>query len=309
MATLANAQISLPDLSKPPNKPILFGGDAISTSLNERDFALSPDGTELYFTVSLPKFTLQTIVFCQKKKDGNWSPPEVVSFSGRYSDLEPTFSADGNTLYFASNRPVSGDKLKDFDIWKVTRAGQAWGEPVNLGPVINSASNEFYPSVAKNGNIYFTATYDKGVGLEDIYLSEWKDGTYLSPVVLDTTINSKGYEFNAYVSPNEDYIIFTSYGRKDDLGGGDLYMSTKSKGKWMTAKHLTGLNSPQLDYCPYVSPDGKILFFTSERHQLPNSNSKEKATYQSIKEMTNFILNGSGNIYWVDFDVVKNSSQ
>jgi Tol biopolymer transport system component len=232
---------------------------------------------------------------------------QLHPFAGKYSDLEPAFSVDGNTLYFASNRPLSGNAIKDFDIWKVTRTNNKWGEPENLGATINTASDEFYPSVAKNGNLYFTATYAGGPGREDIYMSKLHQNQYQKPIALDSGVNTKFYEFNPFVSPEEDYIIFTSYGRKDDIGGGDLYISLKDEhGNWKPAKHLSQINSKQLDYCPFVSADGKSLFFTSERHQLPTS-FPTNTNYQTIFESKDKPLNGTGNIYWVNFQSLLSS--
>jgi WD40-like Beta Propeller Repeat len=295
-------------LETPPAKLSLLGESNISTSVNERDFVISPDGSEIYYTISTPKSTFQTIVVCKNMGNGKWSQPEIAPFAGEFSDLEPAISADGKTLFFASNRPVSGTEPKDFDIWKVERNGSGWGKPVNLGTTVNTEADEFYPSITKNGNLYFTAQYKGGVGREDIYVAEWKNMQYQKAVVLDTAVNSKAYEFNAFVSPDERFIIFTSYGRKDDSGGGDLYMSVKdAQGKWQPAKNLTALNSKQLDYCPYVSPNGKALFFTSERHQLPVSFQAGKASVKAIKEIVASPLNGTGNIYWIKFSSVTDS--
>ena len=294
-------------LNNPPSAPALFEAGFISTPLNERDFAISPDGNEIYYTISTPKSTFQTIVFIQQQKDGTWSLPKIAPFAGNFSDLEPAFTADGNTLFFASNRPVEGETPKDFDIWKVTRSGSGWGEPVNLGTTINTETDEFYPSVTKNGNLYFTATYEEGPGREDIYCSTMKNGEYQKPVPLDTAVNSKFYEFNAFVSPDEKFILYTCYGRAD-TGGGDLYISIKdSNGKWQPSQNLKTLNSKQLDYCPYVSPDGTTLFFTSDRHDLPVSFTQQKATVKALQEVLESPLNGNGNIFWVDFKKVLES--
>ncbi|MGO8055647.1 hypothetical protein, partial [Rhizobium leguminosarum] len=106
--------------------------------------------------------------------------------------------------------------------------------------------------------------YKNGIGKEDIYMARINNGKYEEPVALDSAVNSKTYEFNAFVSPDESFIIFSSFGRKDDLGGGDLYMSVKDeKGEWQPAKHLSILNTTRIDYCPFVSNNKKILFFTS----------------------------------------------
>jgi Tol biopolymer transport system component len=292
------------DFHQPPGEPALLAEGFISSPINERDFALSPDGNEIYYTISTPQSTFQTIVYSQKDKAGNWTPPEVVSFAGNFSDLEPAFSADGKTLYFASNRPLAGNQLKDFDIWMTERIGNTWSEPKNLGAPINTETDEFYPSIANSGNLYFTAQYKEGVGREDIFMAQWKNGKYEKPIALDTAINSKGFEFNAFIDPNEKFILFTGYGRKDDTGRGDLYLSLKdAKGNWLPSKNVKFLNSAKLDYCPYVSPDKKILFFTSERGELPLS-FESKTTYNQIQKINQSTLNGTGNIYWVSFDKV-----
>ena len=292
------------EFKNPPGEATLLAEGFISTSINERDFALSPDGNEIYFTVSTPQSTFQTIVVCKKDKTGNWSKPEIVSFAGKFSDLEPALSIDGKKLFFASNRPLDGNKPKDFDIWVVERNGNSWSEAKNLGAPVNTEADEFYPSLAKSGNLYFTAQYAEGVGREDIFLASWKNGAFEKPVALDTAVNSKGYEFNAFVDPDEKFILFTGYGRKDDMGRGDLYMSLKDDGgHWLPAKNIKFLNSPKLDYCPYVSPDKKILFFTSERSSLPVSFEK-KASYDQVLKINQSTLNGTGNIYWVSLEKI-----
>jgi hypothetical protein len=305
MATLSIAQKNvLPAFNSPPKEVTLFGEDFISTHLNERDFAISPDGSEIYYTISTPKSTFQTIVSSKKNKQGQWSAPEIVSFAGEFSDLEPVFSTDGQALYFASNRPTTGTTPKDFDIWKVKRGDTGWGTPENLGSDINTEGDEFYPAITKSGNLYFTAAYKNGPGREDIYVSEFRNGEFGKPSALDSAVNTKFYEFNAFVDQDEKYILFTSYGRKDDMGGGDLYLSVKdTQGTWQPAKNLKSINSKQLDYCPYLTTDGRALFFTSERHQLPTNFSK-KATYKDVVNSNSNTINGTGNIYWIDFQKV-----
>jgi hypothetical protein len=295
------------DLKKTPSTAELFGKGIISTGMSERDFALSPDGNEIYYTVQLPSSLFHAIVTLKKDQSGNWSKPEVASFSGHYSDLEPAFSADGQRLYFSSNRPINGEKPKDFDLWWVERNKGTWSEP-KLITELSTTGNEFYPTLTANGNIYFTAEYKNGVGKEDIFCAKWENGHFLAPVPLDTNINSKTYEFNAFVSPDEEFIIFSSYGRPDDKGRGDLYISMKnSEGKWQPAKNLSLLNSEKLDYCPFVSFDKKILFFTSEKHLLPSTYNGKGISYAALQKISSEPMNGGGNIYWISWETVLQS--
>jgi hypothetical protein len=287
----------------PPSTVSLFNELDINTGLRERDFALSPDGTEIFYTLQSPQGDFQTILYLKKDSKGKWSKPEIAPFAGKYSDLEPAFTPDGKKLFFASNRPLTGQTTKDFDIWCVEKKGNKWGDPINLGEPVNTSTDEFYPSITLRGNLYFTAAYKNAVGKEDIYLAVFENGKYNTPVPLDSAVNSTTYEFNAFVSPDEQFIIFTSYGRTDDKGRGDLYLSTKDlDGRWQPAKNLTLLNSEKMDYCPFVSFDKKKLFFTSERHALKGSYPDKPATFDDLVASYSGSLNGGGNIYWVSFD-------
>jgi hypothetical protein len=184
-----------------PATASLFNEVKVNTNLRERDFALSPDGTEIFYTLQSPQGNFQTILSLKKDSKGKWSQPEVAPFAGKYSDLEPAFSPDGKKLFFASNRPLTGNTIKDFDIWCVEKNDSKWGEPKNLGEPVNSSSDEYFPSITITGNLYFTAAYKNSVGKEDIYLSVFENGKYNTPVPLDTAVNSTTFEFNAFVSP------------------------------------------------------------------------------------------------------------
>lgn len=266
---------------------------------NARDISISENGLELYFTAQSIKQDFSAIMV-STYENNEWRAPQVCSFSGKYQDLEPFISQDGLTLYFASNRPVKGRENEEvnYDIWKVERSNlnSGWSSPINLGISINTEADEFYPSVANNRNLYFTAALKNGLGKEDIYVSEYKEGEYILPTPLPESINSVGYEFNAFVAPDESYLIFTGYRREGGLGRGDLYISKKNKkGNWQVATHLSTLiNSAGIDYCPFVK-DG-VLYFSSDRSDLKSAYDEQLSTEQFMQEL-NKVTNGKSRIY------------
>ncbi|QEM11253.1 PD40 domain-containing protein [Mucilaginibacter rubeus] len=300
------AQLSYPDATLPADTPRLFAQGILTDGLSNRDFTISSKGDEIFFTLQQPRFITSTILHIQKK-NGKWGKPEVAPFSGRYRDLEASFSPDGQTIYFSSDRPLNeNDSVakKDFDIWRVKRGKSGdWSQPENLGPQVNSAKSEYYPSVAKNGNLYFTVEADYGKGSEDIVICKPTATGYTKPESLPEDVNTKYDEFNAFIDPDEQFIIFSCYGRADDLGHGDLYISHKDKsGNWLPAKHLPApINSTALDYCPFISADKKHLIFTSNRvnNQLNNGQAK---TYRQLQALLNSPGNGWDDIYWVKFN-------
>jgi WD40 repeat protein len=286
--------------------PRIFGPGKVSDALSNRDMAISPDGDELFYTIQAVRGQVSMIVRMYYS-GGAWRGPEMAPFSGRYGDLEPAYSAGGDTLYFASNRPLlEGGTLKDYDIWMVRKSKGNWGEPLRLDTVINTEKDEFYPSVARNGNLYFTREMKNGKGREDIVVSEWKDGRYQPPYSLPEAINSDKYEFNAFVDPEEQYILFSSFGRSDDLGGGDLYLSFKDhRGNWTQAVHLDStINSSGIDFCPYVSPGGRYLFFTSGKMRSEPPFARP-LTFGDLRNLLGSPGNGLNDIYWVDWKAVR----
>lgn len=116
---------------------------------------------------------------------------------------------------------------KDYDVWYVERKNTdaPWSKPINLGKPVNTGHNEFYPSVSKNNNLYFTSDSPESKGKDDIFFSPWENEKYLQPLLLSDSINTEGYEFNSFVSQDESYLIFSGYNRKDGFGSGDLYIS------------------------------------------------------------------------------------
>ena len=178
-----------------------------------------------------------------------------------------------------------------------------WNGPFRLDTLINTSKNEYYPSIAANGNLYFTR--DNGETKEDLFVSKYKDDKYEVPATLPPAINSVGFEFNAFIDPSEKFIVFSSYGRKDDLGGGDLYISKKKEGIWQQAVHMEApFNSSSLDYCPFISFNKQYFFFTSKRSVIKFPFKKQK----SLSELEKLFLasgNGSDDIYVVSIEAIK----
>lgn len=270
-----------------------------------RDVALTESGSEAYITIQSHLGELSVLAHIEKR-EGIWGEPVIMPFSGKYADLEPFLSKDGLSLYFSSNRPLTETDVqpKDFDIWYVEREtlDAEWGDPVNLGPPVNTSHNEFYPSLAANKNLYFTSDMNASKTKDDILFSAWTASGYAEPKILSEAINSAGHEFNAYISPEENYIIFTSYNRKGGFGSGDLYLSFRNEaGEWTEAVNMgEDYNSKSMDYCPFVDVRSNTLYFTSKRSAV-----KQVNDLNSIDEVMLEISqyeNGFSRIYKVPFD-------
>ncbi len=269
---------------------------------NVRDIAISPNGDEAMFSAQSVMGNISVIITLVKE-NGKWSRPKIASFSGQFFDLEPFFSHDGLKLYFVSTRPLdrSTKKPKDFDIWFVKRKDlkSAWSKPINMGSPINTEHGEFYPSISKNGNFYFTRDNPELKRKDDIYVSKNINGHLTEPVVLPHVINSEGYEYNAFIAPDESYLIYGCYNRADGLGSGDLYISYNTEAGWSEAKNLGHkINSTKMDYCPYVDVKTNTLYFTSKLDNTKTEFEKPLTINELLSEF-NKSDNGSSKLYQV----------
>jgi len=305
-STIRAGQVTAPYLGqKPPGMVAeVFAPGTVSTGAMERDVAITPDGREIYFGVSGPSY-LYTAVLVTRFVDGRWTDPEVVPHldDPRYLNLEAALSPDGNRLYFLSTRPDTehGGAAGNQDIWMMTRTPSGWSEPDNLGAPVNSDLPEYYPSLTRDGTIYFTRE-EKGSRISYIWRARMAGGQYQTPEKLPPQVNGGRSHYNAFVAPDESYIIVPTDGRADTIGGCDYYVSFRTPDdRWSEPQNLgPAVNSAgSAEYSPYVSPDGRYFFFMATRLDRP-----ERLTAGLLRALHARPRNGNADIYWIDASVV-----
>jgi Tol biopolymer transport system component len=200
-------------------------------------------------------------IWWMKRVNNRWNPPEPASFSinSGGNDGEPFFSPDGKRIYFNSNRPDPRQKSQGKEnIWYVERTAKGWSDPSPVDQVINQMNMHWQFSVDKNGNIYFASDNAGGFGMQDIYCSKLVQGKYQIPENLGNKINTDKGDMTPFVSPDGNYLIFSS--------GLELYISFKDRnGDWIKALNLGSPLNTGFELCPIVTPDGKFIIFLSGR--------------------------------------------
>jgi WD40-like Beta Propeller Repeat len=149
-----------------------------------------------------------------------------------------------------------------------------WSEPVNLGPLINTASNDQHPALSKDGlSLYFTSNRPGGYGADDIWVSQRAsvDDPWGPPQNLGPTINAGGVDFSPAFSRDGHWLFFNS-DRPGGFGGADIWVSYRQDVHddfaWQTPINLgPGVNSPYEDSGPTLFEDEEngitTLYFTS----------------------------------------------
>jgi hypothetical protein len=294
----------------------LVGPGVISTGLQETSAALTPDGRTLYFMRSDAAESDDTILMSQRHGD-RWSTPVVASFSGEWHDSEPTIAPDGQRLYFVSNRPatpgaapvmaeMSGTHFSGTNLWYVERQHDGhWGEPVHVDGALNDGAMIYNPSVASNGNIYFSAHRDDSGAHYQIYVARHTGQGFAVPQRLDLG-DIKLNRMDPAVDPQERFLLFAG-NEGDSLGSADIYIAFRqADGRWSKPEHLDGeVNSKMLENAPSLGHSFGELYVSSSRGYEPHF-PKPRDTLATLQQRLQMPLNGSRNLWRFDIsDVLR----
>jgi Tol biopolymer transport system component len=223
----------------------------------------------------LAGFTLWSVYLAAAPKYSDWSPAINLgaAVNSAAEDFAPYVSKNALSLYFASTRPGG---LGGEDLWVSKRAGSdaPWGEPVNLGPIINTEANERSPGLSRDGrHLYFATTRPGGSGGFDIWVS-WRHDTrddfgWQPPVNLGPELNSTGTDAGPAYFENDDAgvpLLFLSSNRAGGSGGLDIYVSALTgSGSFGPPVLINELNTAVNDLTPGVRHDGLEIFIASNR--------------------------------------------
>lgn len=294
----------------------LVGPGVISTGLQETSAALTPDGKTLYFMRSDMAESDDTILMSQRRGDA-WSTPVVASFSGEWHDSEPTLSPDGQRLYFVSNRPTTpggaplmaemgGQHFSGTNLWYVQRQKNGgWGQPVHVDGALNDGAMIYNPSVAANGDIYFSAHRDDSGAHYQIYVARQTDQGLAAPQRVELG-DLKNNRMDPTVDAQERFLLFAG-NEGDSLGSADIYIAFhQADGSWGKPERLGGeINSKLLENAPSLGRKFGELYVSSSRGYEPTF-PKRRDTLATLQQRLQSPLNGSRNIWRFDIsDVLR----
>lgn len=207
----------------------------INTENNEGTVAFNRDFTEVFFTRCFggKKDAADYCKIMVSEGSGDsWSTPRVLNFLKEgVNYVHPSLSADGNTLYFASDDP---EGWGGWDIYASERLTDGeWSEPILMSRVINTQGDEKFPFIDAD-TLYFASDNHTGLGGLDIFRTfQMDNGSWAPPYNLKTPINSAGDDFGFiidYNSPKEEGVLqqgyFTST-REEGIGSDDIYRFQK----------------------------------------------------------------------------------
>lgn len=222
-----------------PSYPL---GSPVNTDENEGSVSISTDGQFIFFAAcNRAKIHTQQSsgaglgyegmdfypgcdLYFSRLEGDKWSKPRHLGpvVNSREWESTPSLSFDGMVIYFSSTRQGG---LGGSDIWKSYWTGKGFGEPINLGPTINTAGNEQTPFIhPDNQTLYFSSNARPGMGGFDFYYSRLNDsGNWDEAVNLGYPINTLGDEKGLLVNRGGNVAYFSSKDRPEGLGEVDIY--------------------------------------------------------------------------------------
>ena len=290
--------------------PTVFAPGVISGPANDGAPTFTLDGKTLYFARSGGSwgFIMESHLI-----NGVWAQPKIASFSGLWSDLQPTLSPDGKRLVFVSYRPKEtvrnskatpnqpNNKPGVAALWEITRAGQGWSEPMRLPETVNISPRVFKPSIAADGSLYFMAKTNDSKTFR-LFRAQYKDGTYGQSVPLSFS-DGNTTDVDPEVAPDESFLIFSSAGRAAAEDSHEhLYIVFKEGLSWGTVQPLRYAGdyekNPSDDGEANLSPDLQTLYFNSSRTTPIRANrTKEEAALDF--ERLNLWDNSNSNVWMI----------
>ena len=231
-------KINYIDTSRWSNSNVRLFSSSLTSRFNDGPVTFSPGGDTIYYSRNLVVDGGLKEVSGNRNKLGlfyavlegdKWTNITEVRFnSDSYNITTPCLSPDGRQLFFASDRP---DGFGGSDIFMCRWNNGYWGNPENLGPVINTKGNEAYPFINMNGEIFFSSDGHEGLGGKDIFFSKFVDSEWITPVRLESPVNSGSNDFGIITDESNNNGYFST----DREGSIDIYSFSA--------------NIPQFFYC------------------------------------------------------------
>lgn len=206
----------------------------------------------------------------------DWSTPvnlgPMVNFE--LEDMSPEISRDGLSLYFGRNQGTAGGFIGDIWVSERPSVDAPWGPAQNVGPMINTTSNENNPALSLDGHgLFFNSDRPGGFGGQDLYVARrrnkrdnlgWEVPQNLGSAI-NTAANETGPAFFEDDASGTIVMYFVS-NRPGGMGSTDIYSTTLGQdGSFGSVVAVQELNSAFDDNAPFIRQDGLEIFFASNR--------------------------------------------
>lgn len=238
--------------------PVLFKPELIPDEQLAHAGVFTPDMNEYYYTLSNASFSEFTVMYI-RKSGVQWTAPKEAFFNSSYLEHGVHFTEDGQWLYFSSTRPVVKEgSSKNWHIWRSKKMQNGWSEAQWINIPGMEGKSTSHPSLTRSGRMYFHS-YNSDFSDMALFVTEPLEGVFQQAKKIVLPKGENHNTLTPFVAPDESYLLFEK--KFDDFL--EIYISYRDNGDWQLPERLpNNINTKNLGN-PYVTPDGKYLFFAS----------------------------------------------
>jgi hypothetical protein len=241
------------------NKPEVFAS-SLTSFYNDGPITFNSSGNIAYFSRNVRidnklgnvnDTTNKLGIYYAELSGENWTnirPFDYMDTKSNYS--APSLSPDGSRLFFSSDRPGGYGGM---DLYFCEKKDGKWTEPLNMGPMINTAKSESFPFASRDGKLFFSSDGHCGFGGKDIFYTSQTGGIWIAPVHLDSAINSIADDFALVTDSTFEKGYFSSNRMKTD----DIYSFT--------------IFQPRFANCDTIQENNYCFTFYDEKQQLTDT--------------------------------------
>jgi hypothetical protein len=288
LSLLGTATMSLAQNSQPHwvDLAVHNFGAPINTLWAEGELSFAADGTMVYCSARedmavAPGDPKDLYIATFNAETGSWNEPVNMGIPvnaapatevdplRRGDDREPWITADGNTIYFKSDRLATTSPRNNNDLFVTHKINGVWSEPELIGaPISTNVGDEHCPAILQDGEtLCFASRREGGYGGSDIWCSKPDgEGNWLAPVNQGPTINTAAEEFH-FTQDSDGTVFFTS-NRPGGFGGMDIWGAEQlGENSWSEAFNLgPQVNTASADMCPALPPgEASFSWFSSRQ--------------------------------------------
>jgi hypothetical protein len=195
----------------------------ITTAFNDGPATFNENGNIIYYSRNNSiENALRNIsdtsnklgIYSAELVDGIWTNIKPFTYNNPlYSFCTPALTPDGERIYFSSDMPGGYGGM---DLYYCDKRNSDWDKPVNLGPVINTPKNESFPFASRFGKLFFASDGHKGFGGKDLFYTQEINKEWITPVHLDSAINSTADDFGIVIDSTYENGYFSTNRQKTD---------------------------------------------------------------------------------------------
>ena len=253
----------------------------------ESDLIISPLKNELFYVIG--EWPNTKIMHSEKTAQG-WSLPDTASFSSNCYATEPTFSADGKWIYYASSK--GKDNVLHYNLWRAQKTDSGWSEGESVLDLGADTLWEFHPTMTKNNELFFclwNSNTQKGV----ITKVQCTEVGCVNPQEVDLSISADYGISDPYVNYESTYMI-VSTNKPGGYGDFDHYITYRqADGSWGALQNLgKEFNTSGPDFDIDISPDGKYIIWYNADGILWQTNSITNKTALLVVDIQNDYFKG-----------------